>query len=378
MQIGASIRRLLSRQHFIAGLTPWVLVLACTTMFSHKLPAQGYKVTFCGEVIPVSEDFVANKLMDVIRRMVKVVNMPSIRSQALAYFPFIEQQLRAYGLPADFKYLPIIESNFQLLTSKAGAHGFWQLMPATAIQYGLVINDLIDERNDVMKSTAAAAQLLKDYYQFIYKRHKIYSWTLTAAAYNFGNGNIDKAIKSQGANYFGMNLNPETAMYVYKIIAVKELFEHPELYMNNFGYNVFQSAKPKPAAVTIKPEEEKIDTTVFASLTITASQNEPAAAPKEPSIKYLKASISGKYSQYADGDMLYIKLEEDLLCQGSFRKRGNVIKGKSYLIDGRIVADLGFGHYLVLCDSGLEKGLEPEALRNGARVFIKQLEYEDM
>lgn len=91
----------------------------------------------------------------------------------------IESQLSARGLPDDIKYIAIIESALrENVTSAAGAAGLWQLMPDTAKRYGLVINDYVDERFDIQKSTTAAL----DYIQALYK--KFGNWTLVAAAYN--------------------------------------------------------------------------------------------------------------------------------------------------------------------------------------------------
>jgi hypothetical protein len=100
-------------------------------------------------------------------------------------------------------------------------------MKPTAEEYGLRVNEYIDERNDIYKSTYVACRQLADYYNGIASQFKIYSWVLTAAAYNFGIGNMSKAIRRQGTDYFQMELNNETANYVYKIIAVKELWEYP-------------------------------------------------------------------------------------------------------------------------------------------------------
>src|SRR6218665_682560 len=206
---------------------------------SGPVNARNHEVVFCGERIPVDNNFVASKLMNVIRKQVPVVNLPKLRQQANAWFPTFERYLSRHGLPLDLKYIPVVESGFTNATSHAGAAGYWQLMPETARGLGLTVNDAIDERLDISKATEAACKLLKSYYS------SIGVWALTLAGYNFGIGNISKAMKKQGSNYFSRQLNPETAIYVYKIIAVKELFEYPELYIKDFGYNVFNSqAKP--------------------------------------------------------------------------------------------------------------------------------------
>ncbi|ULT42798.1 lytic transglycosylase domain-containing protein [Niabella defluvii] len=140
--------------------------------------------------------------------------------------------------------------------SGVGARGIWQIMPATARGYGMQVSDNVDERENFDKATRVACQLIRDNYTGLRKLAGSVNWPLAIAAYNFGIGNIVNAMKAQGNNYFTMKLNPETGLYVYKIIAVKELFEYPELYNSKFGYNVFSAAtgprtKPKQADLDV-------------------------------------------------------------------------------------------------------------------------------
>ncbi len=135
------------------------------------------------------------------------------------YFPIIEEELLAAGLPLELRYLPIIESNLSIrATSRMGAVGLWQFMPATGKNLGLEINSLVDERCDVLKSTRAACRFLAYLY-------KVYGdWTLAIAAYNCGPGNVNRAIARAGANcktYWDIYdfLPRETRGYVPKFIA---------------------------------------------------------------------------------------------------------------------------------------------------------------
>jgi hypothetical protein len=370
------------------GIIEFLKKIACPIVLFGLLAVNGvsqHRVTFCGEPIPVSNKFVAEKLMDIIKRMRGIANMPSIRASANAYFPYIESQLIAHGLPVDFKYLPIVESNFQLLVSKAGARGFWQFMPATARDYGLRVDDVIDEREDIEKSTVAACRLIRDYYKYIFRTHKFYSWALTAAAYNFGNGNISKAIRAQGSNYYTMSLNPETAQYVYKIIAVKELFENPELYMKNFGYNIFNPVEVKerfekeetqPKEEIKEEEEEVIVDEVFEALEITAQKEEEPVTIAQPDISFLKAVIVGNYLPFKDGSIVEIKILENLIADGSYRRKESLIRGKGYLIDDRIYVDLGFEHVVQLYDAKLVKGIPVNELKNKGNVLLRVESYE--
>lgn len=354
------------------------------------------EITFCGEKIPVSDDFVAEKLMEVIRKQIPQVNLPQLRKRAQASFPVIEYYLRASNLPEDFKYLPIVESGFLNQTSKAGAGGFWQFMPLVAKEYGLAVTDEIDERNDIYKSTLAACKHLANYYLAIRKKYNISSWVLTAAAYNVGIGRIFEAVNRQGNDYFSMKLNPETALYVYKIIAVKELFEYPEHYMKNFGYNVFSLTKPIPG----NNQQLNRDLSEFSSMTVKVTENDgqhPETIPSinetgnivagekpktviRPSIKKSKlvgANIKGKYKNFEDGKVILIELQEDLQVKNRFVRAGNTIKGVGWIISDRVFIDLGFDdHYVTLYDANSKQGILLAALKNEEPLLLK-VQYED-
>jgi membrane-bound lytic murein transglycosylase MltF len=136
----------------------------------------------------------------------------------------IEPILRKYGVPADFKYIPIIESAMSdEVTSRKGAGGYWQFMPTTAKSLGLVVNDTIDDRKHLTKSTHAAGKYLRRLHS------QLGSWTLVAAAYNAGPQHIQNRMDSQNKeDYFKLKLNAETTKYIYKLLAVKEWFSNPK------------------------------------------------------------------------------------------------------------------------------------------------------
>jgi len=141
------------------------------------------------------------------------------------YFPLIEPILKEYGIPDDFKYLALIESGLQNVTSPAGAKGFWQLMPATAKEYGLEVNSNVDERYNLEKSTIAACKYLLE------SKERFGNWTLAAASYNAGKAGISKRIESQQVNnYYDLLLVSETARYIPRIVAVKEILNNPKKY----------------------------------------------------------------------------------------------------------------------------------------------------
>ncbi len=145
--------------------------------------------------------------------------IPAFLGLGKIYFPVFEQILDKYNLPLELKYLPIIESAFNIRArSRAGAVGLWQIMYGTGRLYGLEINSLVDERMDPYKSTDAAARILKDLYD------KYHDWYLVLAAYNAGPGNVNKAIRRSGGktNYWDIYpyLPRETRGYVPGFIAI--------------------------------------------------------------------------------------------------------------------------------------------------------------
>ncbi len=133
------------------------------------------------------------------------------------YFPIFEQALDKYGLPLELKYLPIIESALNpRAISRAGASGLWQFMYSTGKLYKLNVSSFIDERQDPVKASDAAAKYLRDLYDIYH------DWQLVIAAYNCGPGNINKAIKRTGkTTYWGIyeRLPRETRGYVPAYIA---------------------------------------------------------------------------------------------------------------------------------------------------------------
>ncbi|MEZ7838810.1 MAG: lytic transglycosylase domain-containing protein [Flavobacteriales bacterium] len=145
--------------------------------------------------------------------------------KANKYFPVIEPILKKNGIPDDFKYLAIAESGLANIVSPSGATGFWQIMKATGKENGLLINNEIDERYHLVKSTQAACNYLNEAYL------KFGSWTLAAASYNMGMTGLSKQMKRQNAsNYYDLLLNSETARYVFRISAIKEILKNQKTY----------------------------------------------------------------------------------------------------------------------------------------------------
>ena len=146
--------------------------------------------------------------------------------RANRYFPVIEPILKANGIPDDFKYLAVIESHLDpRVSSPARAVGMWQFMEATGKQYGLAITPTVDERCHVAKATEAACKYLK-------AAHAKYGdWANVAASYNAGMGRISGELTKQTADStFDLWLVEETSRYVYRIMAIKQIFENPYKY----------------------------------------------------------------------------------------------------------------------------------------------------
>ena len=146
------------------------------------------------------------------------------------YFPIIEPILESYGVPNDFKYLAVIESGLQNVTSPAGAKGFWQIMNRTGKEYGLEINSNVDERNNLELATIFACKYL------LKAKAKFGNWTLAAASYNAGISGVTKQLNRQGvSSYYDLLLGEETGRYMFRIVALKEIMTHPKKYGFNFS-----------------------------------------------------------------------------------------------------------------------------------------------
>ncbi|MBX7053257.1 MAG: lytic transglycosylase domain-containing protein [Flavobacteriales bacterium] len=192
-------------------------------IYSLPLPE---KMEFAGEVVPLHQPDIREKLDRelLINTYWHSNSLLSIK-RAHRWFPVIEPILAENNIPDDFKYLALIESGFVNVVSPAGATGFWQFIDETGKSYGLEINDQVDERYHVEKSTRAACHYLQDAYD------QYGSWTLAAASYNMGIAGPKKQIDRQKQNsYYDLMLNDETSRYVFRILAMKEILNHADQY----------------------------------------------------------------------------------------------------------------------------------------------------
>ena len=145
-------------------------------------------------------------------------------------FAMVEPIMEAQGLHSDLKYLMVIESNLDpRAVSRSGAVGLWQFMKSAAATYGLEVSAEVDERYDIEKETIAACKYLKSSYR------RFGDWMTAAASYNAGVGGIGKAIAEQKqSSALDLWLTEETSRYMFRLLAAKMFFEHPEW----FGYNI--------------------------------------------------------------------------------------------------------------------------------------------
>lgn len=186
-------------------------------------PSLPKEISFAGEQVPLNRWDVQERFdRELLFNFYSPANVLFLKKLSNRYFPLISERLKANGVPDDFKYLCVAESNLLSgATSRSGAKGFWQFMDGTAPGYGLTSNDQVDERSDIIKSTDAACKYLKNAYQ------KFGTWTAAAASYNCGMaGYNNQATFQQTTNYYDLLLPEETARYIFRILTFKHLLEN--------------------------------------------------------------------------------------------------------------------------------------------------------
>ena len=208
------------------------------------------EVDFAGEKAPLQITDVRERLD---RELLINANLDAttalIIKRANRAFPIIEPILAKYGVPDDFKYLAVIESGLVNAVSSAGARGVWQFMPDTAKEKGMEVNDIVDERYHLEKSTEAACRYL------LSAKDKFGSWTLAAASYNGGMNGITKKIDEQKvSNYYDLALTEETSRYVFRILALKEIMKQPAKY----GFSIYTTDLYPP----IPTKKIEVDSTI--------------------------------------------------------------------------------------------------------------------
>ena len=214
------------------------------------------KMDFAGEPVPLDNPDIRERMdRELLVNTYWQSNGLLLFKRANKFFPIIEPLLKKHGIPDDFKYLVVAESGLQNNRSPAGASGFWHFMKATGKEFGLEINDYVDERYNLELATRVAAEYLTK------SKERFGSWTLAAAAYNAGNAGISRQQKRQMSadSYYDLLLNEETSRYLFSILAFKEILSNPEKYGFNF--------REKDLYTPVPTYKVKVDTAVtnFAS-----------------------------------------------------------------------------------------------------------------
>jgi hypothetical protein len=214
-------------------------------IYSLPLPQS---LSFAGEPVPIKDLQVRQSFdRELLVNTYWQSNMLLFLKRSGRYFPVIEPILMEHGIPEDFKYIPLIESGFTHVVSPAGAVSFWQFLEGTGRDYGMEINEAVDERYHLVKATHAACRYLKD------AREELGSWTLAAASYNRGINGIQKQMERQQADdFYDLRLNPETARYLYRLLAIREIMSDPE----GYGFHI----KPQERYHPIPTRSLAVDT----------------------------------------------------------------------------------------------------------------------
>ena len=222
-----------------------------------KAPAVPSSVQFAGETVSLNRDDLYER-MD--RELMSFTYMHSTSTLMLKrsgrYFRQVEPILKEAGLPADLKYLMVIESNLDPgAVSNTGAAGLWQFTKATAKTYGLEVNDEVDERYNTEKATRAACRYLRNSYK------KYGDWLTVAASYNAGQGGISRRLKEQQEECAtDLWLPEETSRYMFRLLAAKMLFEDPA----RFGFTISKAdlypyREPKEIVTVTGPIDSLVD-----------------------------------------------------------------------------------------------------------------------
>ncbi len=190
------------------------------------IPKPAKEIYFAGERIPLENPDTWERYdKAILKNTYWQSNTLLLLKKSNKYFPIIEPILKKHNIPNDFKYLALIESGLENVTSPAKAKGIWQIMKGTAKEFELVVNNEVDERYNLEKSTELACEFLSS------AKEKFGTWTLAAASYNMGRTGLQKQINRQDQQaYFDLLLNRETAQYVFRMVAMKQIIENPKKY----------------------------------------------------------------------------------------------------------------------------------------------------
>ena len=223
---------------------------------------------------------------------------------AYLFIPAIKNTLAKYNIPQEFLYLAMAESNFSTRAySRKRAAGMWQFMPKTGKMYNLHIDEYVDERRDLIKSTEAAAKYLTSLHRRFGK------WYLAAIAYNCGGGKLSRAIKKAGSDELSVLLNPkkkyiprESRFYIRKIVALALIGTDEQFLLSSeYGY-LLNRANAYPISTIKLPRGE--------SLSRVAKLIDLPLGELKKLNRHLKYDFVPPYSKHYNVYIPYIKLAD--------------------------------------------------------------------
>lgn len=269
--------------------------------FGEKVPSfnnniiTGYKVPekieFAGEIVPMERPDVRERLeREILVNAFWHSNSVIIIKRANKWLPTIDSILLSNKVPSDFKYLCVAESGLDNVISPSNAVGFWQFLKGTARDFGLTVNNEIDQRYDPILSTVAATKYLKQAYK------KFGNWTIVAASYNLGMNATDRILDKQRSDtYYDMLLSEEPNRYVFRILALKNLLENTK----DFGFEI-----PNAELYQFTPTRTKSINKAIADLHLFAEEE----GINYSALRKLNPWIRAYQLNPPEGRILYIKL----------------------------------------------------------------------
>lgn len=220
-----------------------------SAVINPEIPA---KVSFAGKTVSLDRDDMYERFDRELTSMVYTHGNTLLTiKRANRYFPVMAPILKRHGVPSDLLYLACIESYLNpRARSGAGAAGVWQFMPATAKEYGLEVNNYVDERYNLEKATDAACRFLKRAYS------RFGNWESVAASYNGGMARISRELEAQGQNTaYDLYLTDETSRYMFRLLAMKLIMTRPDAY----GFELTADQLYRPVECTAVKVSEPVD-----------------------------------------------------------------------------------------------------------------------
>ena len=207
-----------------------------------------------------------------------VQHFQTVLDNARPYLYFVVQELKRRNMPVELAFLPIIESSYSpRIQNGLNPAGLWGLMPVAAKHLDLVRDEFKDERRDIIRSTQAALDLLQEL-------HKQFGdWNLALAAYNWGPGNVSRAISSNArrkvAGTYDMLAMPrETQVFVPKLFALRDIIARPEanqITLPEILDTPYFEIVPVAQTIDIKVAVELADMSMYDFINLNPAYNKP-------------------------------------------------------------------------------------------------------